>query len=131
MGLPFFVVSSTAPLLQSWLADTDHPDARDPYFLYRASNIGSVMGLLSYPLLVERAFTLDDQSWLWSAGYSVLATLLTACAVVLWRSRAGRRKPLLKRKRRPLSRITTRAPAALGGARVRAVEPDAWRDHAR
>ena len=70
MGLPFFVVSSTAPLLQSWLADTDHPDARDPYFLYRASNIGSVVGLLSYPLLVERVFTLDDQSWLWIAGYS-------------------------------------------------------------
>ena len=87
VGLPFFVVSSTAPLLQSWLADTDHPDARDPYFLYRASNIGSVVGLLSYPLLVERVFTLDDQSWLWTAGYSVLATLLTASAVVLWRSR--------------------------------------------
>ena len=87
VGLPFFVVSSTAPLLQSWLADTDHPDARDPYFLYRASNIGSVVGLLSYPLLVERVFTLDDQSWLWTAGYSVLATLLTASAVMLWRSR--------------------------------------------
>ena len=49
VGLPFFVVSSTAPLLQSWLADTDHPDGRDPYFLYRASNIGSVIGLLSLP----------------------------------------------------------------------------------
>ncbi len=53
VGLPYFVVSSTAPLLQSWLAATDHPDAGDPYFLYRASNIGSVLGLLAYPLLVE------------------------------------------------------------------------------
>ena len=52
VGLPFYVVSSTAPLLQSWLADTDHPDSRDPYFLYRASNIGSAVGLLSYPFLV-------------------------------------------------------------------------------
>ena len=75
-GCPFFVVSSTAPLLQSWLADTDHPDGRDPYFLYRASNIGSVIGLLSYPLLVERELTLDAQSWLWSAGYGLLAVLL-------------------------------------------------------
>ena len=81
------MVSSTAPLLQSWLADTDHPDGRDPYFLYRASNIGSVIGLLSYPLLVERTLTLDEQSWLWTAGYSLLATLLTASAVFLWRSR--------------------------------------------
>jgi Glycosyltransferase family 87 len=86
VGLPFFVVSSTAPLLQSWLADTDHPDGRDPYFLYRASNIGSVAGLLSYPLLVEPNLTLDDQSWLWSAGYGALVLLLTACALVLWRS---------------------------------------------
>ena len=88
-GCPSSWSPPTAPLLQDWLADTDHPDARDPYFLYRASNIGSVVGLLSYPLLVERVFTLDDQSWLWTAGYSVLATLLTASAVVLWRSPPG------------------------------------------
>jgi hypothetical protein len=87
VGLPFFVVSSTAPLLQSWLAATDHPDGRDPYFLYRASNIGSVIGLLSYPLLVERELTLDAQSWLWSAGYGLLAVLLSASALVMWRSR--------------------------------------------
>jgi hypothetical protein len=87
VGLPFFVVSSTAPLLQSWLADTEHPDGRDPYFLYRASNIGSLVGLLSYPVLVEPRLTLDAQSWMWSAGYGLLALLLTSCAVVLWRSR--------------------------------------------
>ena len=87
VGAPFFVVSSTAPLLQSWLADTDHPDGRDPYFLYRASNIGSVIGLVSYPLLVERELTLDSQSWMWSAGYGLLAVLLSASAIVMWRSR--------------------------------------------
>lgn len=87
VGLPFFVVSSTAPLLQSWLAASDHPDAKDPYFLYRASNLGSVLGLLAYPLLVEPGLTLDEQSWLWSGGYLALAVLLTACAVAVWRSR--------------------------------------------
>jgi spermidine synthase len=87
VGLPFFVVSATAPLLQSWLADTDHPDAADPYFLYRASNIGSAVGLLSYPLILEPRLTLDGQSWIWTAGYGLLMVLLTACAVVLWRSR--------------------------------------------
>ena len=87
VGLPFFVVSSTAPLLQSWLAATDHPDAGDPYFLYRASNVGSVLGLLAYPALVEPGLTLDGQRWMWSAGYGLLALMLTACAAVLWRSR--------------------------------------------
>jgi hypothetical protein len=86
VGLPYFVVSSTAPLLQSWLADTDHPDAHDPYFLYRASNVGSVIGLLAYPVLVEPTFTLDGQSWLWSAGYGLLGLLVAGCAAVLWRS---------------------------------------------
>ena len=85
IGLPFFVVSSTAPLLQSWLAATDHPDAGDPYFLYRASNLGSVLGLVAYPALVEPRLTLDAQSRLWSAGYAIFGLLLIACAVVLWR----------------------------------------------
>src|SRR5918998_1293650 len=58
VGLPFFAISTTNPLVQRWLADTDHPAARDPYFLYRASNLGSVIGLLGYPLLVERELTL-------------------------------------------------------------------------
>src|ERR687894_440764 len=54
VGLPFFAIAATNPLIQRWLADTDHPAARDPYFLYRASNLGSVVGLLGYPLVVER-----------------------------------------------------------------------------
>ena len=87
VGLPYFVVSSTAPLLQSWLADTDHPDAADPYFLYRASNVGSVVGLLAYPVLVEPGLGLDAQGWLWSAGYGLFAVLIVACALVLWRAR--------------------------------------------
>jgi hypothetical protein len=90
VGLPFFVVSSTAPLLQSWLASTDHPDADDPYFLYRASNLGSVIGLLAYPLLVEPRLTLGEQSWLWSGGFMLLWALLVGSAVVLWRARPAR-----------------------------------------
>lgn len=93
VGLPYFVVSSTAPLLQSWLADSDHPDAGDPYFLYRASNVGSVVGLLSYPLLVEPGLGLDAQTWLWSGGYALFGGLMIACAVVLWRSRRASAGP--------------------------------------
>ena len=90
VGLPFFVVAATAPLLQSWLAATDHPDADDPYFLYRASNAGSVIGLLAYPLVVEPRLTLGDQSWLWSGGFAVLGLMLAACGLVLWRARHRR-----------------------------------------
>jgi len=89
VGLPFFVVSTTAPLLQRWLADTDHPAAADPYFLYRASNLGSVLGLLAYPLALERGLRLGEQGRLWSAGYVVLAALVAVCGVVVWRSRAA------------------------------------------
>lgn len=87
VGLPFFVLAATAPLLQRWLADIDHPAAVDPYFLYRASNLGSILGLLAYPLAVERGLRLAEQGWAWSAGYGLLAALLLACAVVVWRSR--------------------------------------------
>src|SRR5262249_19374997 len=53
IGLPFFAVSTSAPLLQKWFADTKHPAARDPYFLYGASNLGSLLALIAYPVLVE------------------------------------------------------------------------------
>ena len=127
VGLPFFVVSSTAPLLQCWLADTDHPDGRDPYFLYRASNIGSVIGLLSYPLLVERELTLDAQSWLWSAGYGLLALLLSGSALMMWRSRRPAADTPRDRRRRAGGTHQRRPPGALGHARLRPVEPDAGR----
>ena len=86
VGLPFFVVSTTAPLLQRWLAATDHPAGADPYFLYRASNLGSVLGLLAYPLAVEPSLRLAGQGRLWSAGYALLVVLVTVCAVSVWRS---------------------------------------------
>jgi len=93
VGLPFFVVSTTAPLLQRWLAATDHPAGGDPYFLYRASNLGSVLGLLAYPLLVEPSLRLAEQGRLWSAGYGLLVLLVLACAAVVWRSPRGRDAP--------------------------------------
>jgi len=93
VGLPFFVVSTTAPLLQRWLASTDHPAAADPYFLYRASNLGSVLGLLAYPLAVEPSLRLAEQGTLWSAGYALLVLLVLACAAVVWRSEAVAPEP--------------------------------------
>jgi len=84
VGLPVFVVASTAPLLQKWFAETGHPDAEDPYFLYAASNAGSLLALVSYPLLVERSLALAGQSRVWLGGYVLLIVLVAGCAVVLW-----------------------------------------------
>ncbi len=86
VGLPFFAISTTNPLIQRWLADTDHPSAKDPYFLYRASNLGSIIGLLGYPLLVERVLTLQNQGLIWSVSYGLMVVLVLASAVMLWRS---------------------------------------------
>ena len=85
VGAPFFVVASTAPLLQRWLAATDHPRAADPYVLYRASNLGSVIGLLGYPALMEPTLRLGQQGRLWAAGYVLLLLLVAGCALALWR----------------------------------------------
>jgi len=89
VGLPFFVVSSTAPLLQKWFANTGHGAARDPYFLYGASNLGSMVALLSYPFVVETHLRLAAQARFWTAGYFVLVGLIAACAVMLWRAPAA------------------------------------------
>jgi hypothetical protein len=85
-GIPFFVVSTSAPLVQKWFAGTGHPSSQDPYFLYIASNLGSMLGLLSYPILIEPNFSLTQQSWLWAAGYGLLIFLTLGCAACLWRS---------------------------------------------
>jgi hypothetical protein len=86
VGLPFFVVSTSAPLLQRWFADTNHPAARDPYFLYAASNLGSLLALVAYPFIVEPQYRLAEQGWLWTVGYGLLVVLTAACAWQLRRS---------------------------------------------
>src|SRR5262245_39577537 len=57
IGVPFFVISTTATLLQKWFTYTGHPSARDPYFLYAASNLGSLISLLGYPIFIEPNLT--------------------------------------------------------------------------
>jgi hypothetical protein len=89
VGLPFFVLSSTATVLQKWFSQTNHRAARDPYFLYVASNVGSLLALLAYPLIVEPRLTLQEQGRLWTAGYAVYVVLSVACAATMWRSRTA------------------------------------------
>ncbi len=82
VGAPYMAASATAPLLQAWYARTDQPDASDPYFLYGASNLGSILGLLAYPLLVEPAFGARAQAFGWSWAYGGVALLVLLCGLV-------------------------------------------------
>src|SRR5262249_23194617 len=67
---------------------------RDPYFLYGASNLGSLLGLLAYPLVIEPRIGLDQQATLWATGYLVLALLTLACAVAVLRPAAAAPAPV-------------------------------------
>jgi len=85
VGIPFFAISTTTPLLQRWFSYTRHAHAEDPYFLYSTSNLGSLIALLSYPILVEPAFSVSQQSGIWSGGYVALIILLVCCGLFLRR----------------------------------------------
>jgi hypothetical protein len=82
VGPPFFVLSATAPLMQRWFARTRHPSAGDPYFLYSASNLGSMLALIAYPTWVEPHFRLAAQSRSWAIGYFMVLALTVLCAAV-------------------------------------------------
>src|SRR6266849_2935421 len=86
IGLPFFALAANGPLMQAWFVRTDHPSARDPYFLFAASNVGSFLALISYPTVVEPFLRLGEQTWLWTVGFYVLILLIAACGVLLLRS---------------------------------------------
>jgi hypothetical protein len=92
IGLPFFVLSTSASVFQHWLSRTDHPAGRDPYFLYSASNLGCLLALAAYPVVVEPMLTLRDQARLWTVGYVAFVALAGACGIFAWRrSAAGTR----------------------------------------
>jgi hypothetical protein len=80
IGLPFFLLSTTSPLAQHWFAKA--APGRSPYRLYALSNAGSMLGLLSYPLLVEPNLRLRVQAWVWTAGYAAYAIAFAVCAIL-------------------------------------------------
>ena len=86
IGLPFFALAANNPLLQAWFMRAGHPEARDPYFLYASSNIGSFLALLSYPVLLEPMLSLRMQNLLWTCGYGLLIVLIAGCGVLLLRA---------------------------------------------
>ncbi|MCX7380187.1 MAG: hypothetical protein NT133_01950, partial [Alphaproteobacteria bacterium] len=87
VGLPFLALSASAPLIQAWYGRTAYRGAGDPYFLYAASNAGSLVSLLAFPLLLERMLPLPAQSRVWAYGFAILIPLFGACYLA---TRSGR-----------------------------------------
>ncbi|MEC7564368.1 MAG: fused MFS/spermidine synthase [Planctomycetota bacterium] len=83
VGLAYFVLSATGPLVQSWFAQS--LPAGTPYRLYALSNLGSLLALVSYPLLVEVFFDTTVQGWMWSAGFIVFAVFISMLAWMCFR----------------------------------------------
>jgi spermidine synthase len=139
VGMPMFVISTSAPLLQKWFASTSHPAARDPYFLYGASNLGSMIALVGYPVLVEPYFRLHEQTLDWSIGFGLLVGLTALCALFMWKSprpapegaeaaKAGQRSGSAgeddrKRSGKHADKVTTAAPPFGGGSDLDAGGP--------
>ncbi|MCC6676769.1 MAG: fused MFS/spermidine synthase [Phycisphaerales bacterium] len=114
-GLPYFAVSTTGPLLQRWFSRTSHRHASDPYFLYAASNAGSILGLLAYPFIIEPTVALSKQGWLWTFGYILFGAGVAACA---WKTAT-----------KPATKPGTEPTAAESRARPAQPErPITWRD---
>ena len=119
LGAPFFALAATAPLLQRWFSLGRHPHARDPYFLYAASNAGSVAVVLAFPFVLEPLLATGAQSAAWSFGFAALAFGVVACGASLWRGRSHVRVGL-----------SQRAAAQDPGDGAAATAPVSWRQRA-
>jgi hypothetical protein len=87
IGLPYFVLSATSPLLQAWFVRL-RPGV-SPYRLFALSNLGSLLALIGYPTVLEPLFTRQQQAWIWSGGLVAFALLCLACGVQVWKRVSG------------------------------------------
>ena len=85
VGLPYLVLATTSPLMQAWFTRTE--PGISPYRLYSLSNLGSLLGLLTYPFLVEPALAQKQQGRLWAAGFVLFSLGCAVCAWRLWRTK--------------------------------------------
>ncbi|VTS06755.1 fused MFS/spermidine synthase [Tuwongella immobilis] len=104
VGLPFFALATTAPLLQTWFSRSGHRRASDPYFLYVASNAGSMIALVAYPFLIEPFLPLAMQSATWRVGYIAVVVAILLCGISIGR---GTPPPVTEAAETPPQPITT------------------------
>jgi len=87
VGLPYFILSATGPLIQAWFSLDQK--GRSPYRLYALSNVGSLAALLTYPFLVEPLLTTRDQGRIWSIGFCLFAVICGYLAARLWYAKSS------------------------------------------
>jgi hypothetical protein len=87
VGLPFVALAATSPLLSSWFARLLPRESQ--FWLFALSNLGALVGLLGYPLLVEPRSGLHAQGWLWSAGFVLFTAGVASCAIASAAAPAG------------------------------------------
>lgn len=98
VGLPYFILATNSPLQQAWFGRAF--PGKSPYWLYALSNVGSLLGLLSYPVLIEPWLTLSQQGWFWAIGYLLFAALTGYGA---WRSLSTAPKEETVLEQKPVS----------------------------
>lgn len=113
VGLPFAVLSANAPLIQTWYARTGGYSADDPYFLYGASNLGSLIALLGFPLAAEPLFGATQIGWGWTIGFWTLGALLLTSGLVARGHTAGTVKEVKEVKTQAAPSLTARLTWAL------------------
>jgi hypothetical protein len=101
-GPSFFMVSATAPVLQRWFSLTRHQYRATPYFLYAASNLGSMAALFCFPVVLEPALGVQRQTVWWQSGYGLLMVLFLATGLVTYRGLADKRDPATEKPVLPL-----------------------------
>ena len=82
IGLPYFMLSTTTPIVQSWISVEKHTIGRNPYILFGVSNFGSLAGLLTYPLIIEAQLTNTQQTLFWSGCFFVYLLLILSCSLL-------------------------------------------------
>jgi hypothetical protein len=117
VGGPFFVLAGSAPMLQRWFTASGHPDAKNPYFLYGASNLGSMTALLAYPTIIEPLLTLAGQSIAWEIGYIGLIIFIALSAWLVRSAKPEKQKKakdeIITWKRRGLWLVLAFIPSSL------------------
>ena len=93
VGVPYLALATTSPFVQQTFARSGHPRAGDPYFLYAASNVGSLIGLVAYPFVIEANLGLTNQRRWWSAGYVLFAACVGALVLIDRRNVASQARP--------------------------------------
>jgi spermidine synthase len=113
LGLPYFVLSTTGPLIQQWFSRA-RPGV-SPYRLYALSNVGSLLALVSYPFFFETHFTRKAQAGLWAWGLVAYVLCCGFCAVRLWKLE-GRRQKVEGRMQKAEAGVAEQAPEATAAA---------------